>query len=67
MRFGKRGKLAPRYVRPYLILARVGNVAYKLELPPELGHVHDTFHVSLLKKCVSNPRQVVHVTSVPIS
>ncbi|GJT55322.1 putative reverse transcriptase domain-containing protein [Tanacetum coccineum] len=51
MRFGKKGKLAPRYVRPFEILERVGPVAYRLRLPEELIDVHDTFHVSNLKKC----------------
>ncbi|GJR08498.1 putative reverse transcriptase domain-containing protein [Tanacetum coccineum] len=49
--FGKRGKLNPRYVRPFKVLERVGDVAYKLELPEELSRVHNTFHVSNMKKC----------------
>ncbi|GKE50551.1 hypothetical protein Tco_1481809, partial [Tanacetum coccineum] len=48
VRFGKRGKLNPRYVRPFRVLAKVGKVAYKLELPQELSRVHHTFHVSNL-------------------
>ncbi|GJU38510.1 putative reverse transcriptase domain-containing protein [Tanacetum coccineum] len=51
MRFGKRGKLNPRYVGPFKVIERVGEVAYKLELPEELSRVHNTFHVSNLKKC----------------
>ncbi|GJS33782.1 hypothetical protein Tco_0532164 [Tanacetum coccineum] len=54
IRFGKRGKLNPRYVRPFKVLAKVGAVAYKLELPQELNRVHSTFHVSNLKKCYSD-------------
>ncbi|GKD62841.1 hypothetical protein Tco_1304949 [Tanacetum coccineum] len=49
--FGKRGKLNPRYVGPFKVLEQVGSVAYKLELPQELRRVHNTFHVSNLKKC----------------
>ncbi|GJU69347.1 putative reverse transcriptase domain-containing protein [Tanacetum coccineum] len=49
--FGKRGKLNPRYVGPFKVLEKVGSVAYKLELPQELSRVHNTFHVSNLKKC----------------
>ncbi|GJW96584.1 putative reverse transcriptase domain-containing protein [Tanacetum coccineum] len=51
VRFGKRGKLNPRYVRPFKVLEKVGEVAYKLELPEELSRVHNTFHVSNQKKC----------------
>ncbi|GJV29728.1 putative reverse transcriptase domain-containing protein [Tanacetum coccineum] len=51
VRFGKRGKLNLRFVRPFKVIKRVGDVAYKLELPEELSRVHNTFHVSNLKKC----------------
>ncbi|GJZ25291.1 retrovirus-related pol polyprotein from transposon TNT 1-94 [Tanacetum coccineum] len=51
IRFGKKGKLAPRYVGPFEILERIGPVAYRLRYPKELSSVHDTFHVSNLKKC----------------
>ncbi|GJX91352.1 putative reverse transcriptase domain-containing protein [Tanacetum coccineum] len=51
VRFGKRGKLNPRYVGPFKVLEKVGSVAYKLELPEELSRVHNTFYVSNLKKC----------------
>ncbi|GKD81167.1 hypothetical protein Tco_1348006, partial [Tanacetum coccineum] len=54
VRFGKRGKLNPRYVRPFKVIERVGSVAYKLELPEELSRVHNTFHVSNLKKCYAD-------------
>nr|GFC58204.1 putative reverse transcriptase domain-containing protein [Tanacetum cinerariifolium] len=51
VRFGKRGKLNPRYVGPFKVLEEIGKVAYKLEFPEELNRVHNTFHVSNLKKC----------------
>ncbi|GKE12573.1 reverse transcriptase domain-containing protein, partial [Tanacetum coccineum] len=52
--FGKKGKLAPRYVGPFEILERIGHVAYRLRLPEELSGIHDTFHVSNLKKCLAD-------------
>nr|GFC09126.1 putative reverse transcriptase domain-containing protein [Tanacetum cinerariifolium] len=51
VRFGKRGKLNPRYVGPFKVLERIGDVAYKLDLPEELSRVHNKLHVSNLKKC----------------
>nr|GFA60346.1 putative reverse transcriptase domain-containing protein [Tanacetum cinerariifolium] len=51
VRFGKRGKLNPRYIGPFKLLERVGEVAYKVDLPKELSKVHNTFHVSNLNKC----------------
>nr|GFB18425.1 putative reverse transcriptase domain-containing protein [Tanacetum cinerariifolium] len=54
VRFGKQGKLNPRHVGPFKVIARVGSVAYKLKLPEELSRVHNTFHVSNLKKCYAN-------------
>jgi hypothetical protein len=50
-RFKIKGKLAPRYVGPFKIISCKGEVAYQLELPPQLSDVHDVFHVSQLKKC----------------
>nr|GEZ36626.1 putative reverse transcriptase domain-containing protein [Tanacetum cinerariifolium] len=64
--FGKRGKLNPRYIGPFNILAKVGTVAYRLELPEQLSRVHSTFHVSKLKKCMADeplaiPMDEIHV------
>ncbi|GKA46939.1 putative reverse transcriptase domain-containing protein [Tanacetum coccineum] len=59
IRFGKRGKLNPWYIGPFKILKRVGPVAYTLELPEELSNVHSTFHVSNLKKCLSDESLVI--------
>ena len=59
MRFGKKGKLSPRYVGPYQILKRVGKVAYELELPQEMSAIHNVFHVSMLNKCIPNIDQVI--------
>ncbi|GJZ93184.1 hypothetical protein Tco_0665249 [Tanacetum coccineum] len=59
VRFGKRGKLNPRYVGPFKVIERVRTVSYKLELPQQLSRVHNTFHVSNLKKCLSDESLVI--------
>ncbi|KAD6795150.1 hypothetical protein E3N88_06046 [Mikania micrantha] len=66
VRFGKRGKLNPRYIGPFEIIAKVGPIAYKLKLPPELSGVHDTFHVSNLKKCLSDETLVIPLEEIQI-
>jgi hypothetical protein len=55
--FKIRGKLAPRYIGPFKILEQRGEVAYQLELPPQLSDVHDVFHVSQLRKCLRVPKE----------
>ncbi|XP_019157355.1 PREDICTED: uncharacterized protein LOC109153914 [Ipomoea nil] len=66
MRFGKKGKLSARFIGPYDILERVGNLAYRLALPMELERVHNAFHVSQLKKYVHNPSHVISPEVVPL-
>nr|GEU83403.1 putative reverse transcriptase domain, ribonuclease H-like domain, aspartic peptidase domain protein [Tanacetum cinerariifolium] len=66
VRFGKRGKLNLRYVGPFKVIAKVGKVTYKLELPQELSRVHHTFHVSNLKKCYSDELLVMSLEGVHI-
>jgi hypothetical protein len=65
-RFGIKGKLAPRYVRPCEILNVCGPVAYKIRLPSQLSVVHDIFHVSQLKKCVKIPMEIVETCAIEI-
>ncbi|GKE59229.1 putative reverse transcriptase domain-containing protein [Tanacetum coccineum] len=64
--FGKRGKLNPRYIVPFKVLAKVGTVAYKLELPQQLSKVHITFHVSNLKKCLSDEPLAIPLDEIHI-
>ncbi|GJY31573.1 putative reverse transcriptase domain-containing protein, partial [Tanacetum coccineum] len=66
VRFGKKGKLTPRYVGPFEIVECVGSVAYRLKLPQELSCVHDTFHVSNLKKCMAEPDVQVPLEEIEI-
>ena len=59
MRFGKKGKLSPRFVGPFEVLERVGEVAYRIALPPALSGVHNVFHESMLRKYISDPSHVL--------
>nr|GFC46342.1 putative reverse transcriptase domain-containing protein [Tanacetum cinerariifolium] len=66
VRFGKKGKLAPRYMGPFKIVECVGPVAYQLKIPQELSCVHDMFHVSNLKKCLAEPDVQVPLDEIEI-
>ena len=67
IRFGKRGKLNPRYIGPFEILDRIGPVAYRLKLPQELSSVHDVFHVSKLKKCLSDETLITPLDEIEVN
>nr|GEX71520.1 reverse transcriptase domain-containing protein [Tanacetum cinerariifolium] len=64
--FGKRGKLNPTYIRPFKVLAKVKTIAYRLELPQQLSRVHSTFHVSNLKKCLSDESLAIPLDEIHI-
>ncbi|GKB46021.1 putative reverse transcriptase domain-containing protein [Tanacetum coccineum] len=66
VRFGKKGKLAPRFVGPFEVIEKVGPVAYRLDLPEELNGIHDTFHVSNLKKCLADPTLQVPLDEIQV-
>jgi hypothetical protein len=65
--FKIRGKLTPRYIGPFKILEQRGEVAYQLELPPQLSDVHDVFHVSQLKKCLRVPEEQMPLEDLTVS
>ena len=65
-RFDIKGKLALRYVGPIEISERIGDVAYRLRLPPQLSHVHDVFHVSMLKKYTYASSHILSYTEIPL-
>ncbi|WMV41485.1 hypothetical protein MTR67_034870 [Solanum verrucosum] len=66
MRFGKKGKLNLRYIGPYRISKKIGNVVYELELPQELVAVHPMFHISMLKKCMGDPSLIIPTKNIGI-
>ena len=66
MRFGKKGKLSPRFIGPYEIVARVGKVAYKLDLPANLGKIHNVFHISQLRSYISDPSHIIPPDSIQL-
>ncbi|GKC88293.1 hypothetical protein Tco_1148942, partial [Tanacetum coccineum] len=64
--FGKRGKLNPRYIGPFKIIAKVGTVAYSLELPEKLSRIHSTFNVSKLKKCMADEPHALPLDEIQV-
>ena len=66
MRFRKKEKLSSRYIGPYEILERIGELAYRLELPPELSQLHDVFHICMLRKYVPKSSYVIRHEQVEI-
>ena len=66
MRCGKKGKLSPRFIGPYEVIEKVGPVAYKLALPPELEKIHNVFHVSMLRRYRSDPSHVVSSETIDL-
>ena len=66
MRFGEKGKLSTRFIGPYEVIEKVGLVAYRLELPPELENIHNVFHVSMLRRYRSDPSHVVSSETIEL-
>ena len=66
IRFRKRGKLGPKYIGPFRVIAQVGKVAYRLDLPAELSQIHNTFHVSQLQKCLVDDSAVVPLEDIQV-
>jgi hypothetical protein len=66
MRFGKKGKLSPRFVGPFEITQRIGRLAYRISLPPDLNGTHNVFHMSMLKKYIANPNVIVEYEPLEI-
>ena len=66
-RFGVKGKLAPRYVGPYEIIEKINPVAYQVALPPDMEHMHNVFHISMLRDYLRDPFHVIELTRVVLS
>ena len=66
MRFGLKGKLSPRFIVPFEILEVIGDLAYRLALPPYLSSIHDVFHVSLLRRYVADESHILHPSEVQL-
>ena len=66
MRLRKKGKLSPQYIEPYRIVKGIANVYYELELPQELATVHPVFHISMLKKCISDSSLITPTKNIGI-
>ena len=66
LRFGKKGKLSPRFIGPFEIFKRIGKVAYELPLPPNLQHIHNVFHVSMLRRYHSDASHIIEYEIVEI-
>ena len=66
VRFGKRGKLNPRYIGPFEIVERIGPVAYRLDLPEEFSRVHNVFHISMLRKYIPDPSHVLEIPEIEL-
>jgi hypothetical protein len=59
MQFGKKGKFSPRFIGLFEITQKVGKLAYRIAIPPNLIGMHDVFHVSMLRKCIANPEVIM--------
>ena len=66
IKFGKGAKLSPRFVEPFEVVEKKGNVAYRLSFPHSLRHMHDYFHVSVLRHYVSDPTHVIDMSSLQV-
>ena len=66
MRFGKKGKLSPRFIGPYEVIEKVGRMAYRLALPPDLEKIHNVFHVSMLRRYQSDSSHVVSSETIEL-